>query len=296
LSMGTEGMMMHFLLKSMEMGVDGLIFGPEDARRDQEAFPERLSALASHVSLAASAHAAHEIADRLATESGSGLAHLLWTGMSLGALKGILFAAMAPTRDRTVVYSHFVTPVCPEPVPPPTDQEYRRFVWGELGTMARLTAELMWKDFSDRTFRIHEDVARLVRPGLLPRYARSMPWSRSSTLFAQEWRRAVASGAGGAAAAQLPPERLTTFELFDRDVGAPIDVWRQKLQRQIEAGTTRVLIHHGRHGDAARLSFQRRRAQAIRFIVDEIYAGRPVDELIHPLAAATLSGGRVGHE
>src|ERR1700736_808359 len=59
LSLGPEGMTMHFLLKSMEMGVDVVVFGPERSRADRRLDADGRRRIASQVSLPNSAHACH---------------------------------------------------------------------------------------------------------------------------------------------------------------------------------------------------------------------------------------------
>ena len=295
LSLGPEGMTMHFLLKSMEMGVDGVVFGPELSRSDQRLDEDARRRIASQVSLPNSAYACHQVADRLAAEAGADLGHMLWAGISLGAMKGILFAAMAPPH-RTMVYSHFVAPVCPNPITSGSEQDLGKFLLGELAALFRGSAELIWKDVRDRTFRVHENVARVVRPGLLLRYLRSVRPDSAFRVFTHEWGRAAATGAAGTGATWLPMERLATFELFDTDLFAPVDEWEQKLRRQIDTGTTRIVVHHGRHLDATRLSFQKRRAATLKSVIGEIYRGTPVDELAHPLAATEGDGPQVGEQ
>jgi hypothetical protein len=283
LSLGPEGMVMHFLLKAMETGVHGLAFGPERTRTGVKHTREEMTQVASRLSFAGSAHAAHLIADRLEEQTSADLSHMLWTGVSLGAMKGISFSALAPARQRTMVYGHFVVPVAPNPVPRPTAEQLRRYQRTEFGALMRLSAELMWHDVKDRTLRVHENVFRVSRPGLLWRYVSSMPQEPVFQIFTDAWRDAVISGDAGVAASKLPLDRLTTFELFDKDEGGPPEQWREKLKRQIARGTARVIVKHGRHGDAIRLTHQKVRARAIKSIVDAVHAGTPVDELRHPL-------------
>jgi hypothetical protein len=244
--------------------------------------PDDSAQIATGLSLSNSAHAAHTIADRLGAEQGVDLSHMLWNGISLGAVKGIAFATLAPTYQRTMVYSHFVAPVCPNPEPVPTKRDVRRFMIGELGAMFRGTTELMMSDMMNRRPGVHADVARMIGPGLMSRYAKSAPRDRVTRTFAEAWRLAVVSGDAGTMGNRLPLDRLTTFELFDRDQGSPPDAWREKLDPQISAGTTRVVLLRGRHSDAARLSFQRKRARAIADIIDQVNAGVPVAEIDHP--------------
>jgi hypothetical protein len=282
LSLGPEGMVMHFLLKMMEMGVDGIVFGPERSRTDLSLDDTELRKIAGQISFPSSAHAAHLVADRLAVESSTDLSHMLWTGVSLGAMKGIMFSALAPERKRTMVYCHFVVPVAPNPIPSPTPEELRRFQRREFGGLMRLSGELLWHDVRDRTVRIHENVLRASGPGLLWRYARSAPGGRVFRIFTEAWREAVVSGDAGRAAVALPIDRLTTFELFETDEGGSPEEWREKLQRQLDSGAARLVIKKGRHTDALRLSHQRGRARAIKAIVRAVHAGTPVVELEHP--------------
>ncbi len=282
LGAGPDGMIMHFLLKSMEAGIDGIAFGPERSRSDLKLGPADRALIATRLSLPNSAHAAHAVAARLAAEQGVDLSHMLWNGISLGAVKGIAFATLAPTYQRTMVYSHFVAPICPNPEPVASKRDVRRFMIGELGAMFRSTAELMMSDLGNRRLRVHADVARMLGPGLMSRYAKSTPRDSVTRTFAEAWRIAVVSGDAGTMGNRLPLDRLTTFELFDRDQGSPSDAWREKLDRQISAGTTRVVLSRGRHSDAARLSFQRKRARALADIIYQVNAGIPVAELAHP--------------
>ena len=114
LSLGPEGVVMHFLMKSMEAGLDGIVFGPERSHRDVTD-PGEMHALASTFTFARTAHVSHLVCDHLAATTSSDLEHMLWTGVSLGAMKGIAFGAFAPSRGRRMVYSQFVVPVCPYP-------------------------------------------------------------------------------------------------------------------------------------------------------------------------------------
>jgi hypothetical protein len=283
LSLGPEGLVMHFLLKVMEMGVDGLVFGPERSRSDVALDEAEVGEIARRISFASSARAAHLVADRLAVEASTDLSHMLWTGVSLGAMKGIMFSALARERKRTMVYGHFVVPVAPNPIPSPTPAELRQFQWGEFGALIRLSGDLLWHDVRDRTLRIHENVARVSRPGLLWRYARSVPREQVFRVFAAAWRDAVVSGEAGRAAVTLPVDRLTTFELFDRDEGGSPDEWREKLRHQLDGGATRLVVKRGRHTDALRLSHQQERARAIKAVVGAVQAGTPVEQLEHPV-------------
>jgi hypothetical protein len=284
LSLGPEGMVMHFLLKSMEMGIDGLVFGPERSQSDIPRRSPRVREIASRVSFIESARASHLIANRLSAETSADLRHMLWAGLSLGAMKGITFAAMAPEWKRTMVYAHFVVPVCPEPMPAPTSMELRRFQRTEMGAMMRLSYELMWHDMRDRNFGVHPNVLRVYRPGLAMRYAQSTPRDSVFQIFTEAWRDEVISGVVGVAASTLPTDRLTTFELFDKDEGGRPDAWQRKLRRQLAAGTTRLVVKRGRHTDALRLSHQRGRARAMYRVVRAVRAGTPVEELTHPIA------------
>jgi hypothetical protein len=208
---------------------------------------------------------------------------MLWAGVSLGAMKGIAFSAMAPARKRAVVYGHFVVPVAPNPVPAPSAADLRRFQRREVGAVMRLSTELLWHDVRDRTLRIHENVVRAMGPGLMLRYVRSIPRDRVFRIFTEAWRDAVITGDAGSTAMTLPSDRLFTFELFDKDDGGSPLEWTPKLRRQMETGNTRVVVRRGRHTDALRLSHQRRRADALKAIVRSVHQGTPVAELKHPL-------------
>ncbi|MGD9795175.1 MAG: hypothetical protein AB7V43_17020, partial [Acidimicrobiia bacterium] len=263
LSLGPDGMVMHFLLRSMEGGLDGLVFGPERSRSDVDVSAVDRRRIADSLTLPNSAQAAHRLADHLAQHHSVDLRHVVWVGISLGAIKGILFSALAPSFDRTVVYSHFVAPVCPAPMAAPTEAEYRRFLFGELGALFRTSGELIAKDVRDRTIGIHENVMRIARPGLLMRYARSAPRDSAFHMFTTAWREAIVNGDAGRGARSLPLERLTTFELFDRDSGSPVEQWREQLRRQLRSGSCRLVVEHGLHTDAVRLSNQAKRAKAV---------------------------------
>ena len=149
--------------------------------------------------------------------------------------------------------------------------------------MFRGSAELMWKDLRDRSFRLHENVARVAQPGLLQLYLRSAPRGSAFRVFTDAWGKAAVTGVAGTGATWLPSDRLTTFELFDMDAAGPAGEWKQKLRQQLDAGTTRVVVNHGRHSDAVRLSFQRRRATTIKTLIGEIHSGTEVDNLTHPI-------------
>ncbi len=282
LSMGPDGLMMHFLIKAMEAGTDVVVFGPERASRDVRTDRDERDALANRLSLANTAHAAHVVADHLQQTTGADLSHLVWAGVSLGAIKGISFAALAPERRRTMVYSHFVAPVCPEPMNAPDAAAMRRYMLGELGAMFRSSGELMLKDARDRSLRMFTDVAALARPGLLARYARSAPRDSEFRAVTKGWQRSIVGGDPGRAALALPPEKLTTFELFDQDNGNPPEAWHRLLAPQLGRGI-RILDRHGHHSDSIRLSHQRRRARIIQRVVDAVAAGTPIEELAHPL-------------
>ncbi len=283
LSLGPDGLITHFLLKVMERGTDGLVFGPERSRTDVPLDLAEIRGIARRINFASGAQASHLVVDRLSADTSTDLSHMLWTGVSLGAMKGIMFSALGPPRARTIVYGHFVVPVAPNPMPTPTAEQLRRFQRSELGALVRLSSELMVHDVRDRTLKIHENVARASRPGLLWHYASSMPRGQVFRIFTEAWRDAVVSGDAGRAAAALPTDRLTTFELFDRDEGGPPGQWREKLQRQLDAGTTRVVVKRGRHTDALRLSNQRERARAMRAVITAVHSGVPVTDLAHPL-------------
>lgn len=284
LSLGPDGLVMHFLLKSMGSGLDGIVFGPERSRRGITGV-EEIRHLAGQVSFPRTAHVSHLVCDRLAAETSTDLDHLLWTGTSLGAMKGITFAAFAPGRGRQMVYSHFIVPAAPYPQASPTPQQLRRFQRRELGAMMRLSTELLAHDLQRRMFRINGNVVRAMRPGLVVRYARSVPNDSVSNVFTAGWRDAVVSGDAGVAATQLPADRLATFELFDRDEAGPVDAWTQLLGDQV-GEAIRIVIKHGRHTDALRIPHQTDRARRIQRLLREIRDGVPLDELTHPYASA----------
>ena len=153
-----------------------------------------------------------------------------------------------------------------------------------MGALLRLSTELVWHDVRDRTWRIHQNVVRAMGPGLMMRYARSMPRDRVFRMFTEAWRDAVITGDAGTEAMALPTDRLFTFELFDKDGGGLPNDWMPKLRSQLETGNTHVVVRHGRHTDALRLSHQRGRARALKTIVQAVHRGTPVDELVHPYA------------
>jgi pimeloyl-ACP methyl ester carboxylesterase len=279
LSLGPEGLIMHFLLKSMETGLDGIAFGPERAERTRDV--DAIRACAGQMSFPRTAHVSHLVCDRLAAMTSTDLGHMLWTGVSLGAMKGMAFAAFAPERDRRMVYSQFVVPVCPFPEPLPSAEELRRFSRGELGAMVRLSSGLVAHDMRRRMFSVNPNVLRAVRPGLMARYARSMPRDSVSSIFTEAWRTAVVSGDGGVAATRLPADRLATFELFDHDEGGRADAWRLRLEGKL-GGSIRVIVKRGRHTDAMRLSNQTSRARHIGRVLRQLRDGVPVEELSHP--------------
>lgn len=282
MGIGTDGMMTHFMLKAVEGGLDVVLFGPERVRRQLPGHADRVREVVSNISLPGSAHALHLIADEVARAHATDLTHMLWSGVSLGALKGILFNVLAPTHGRVMVYSHYAAPVCPDPVQPPTDREYRRWKMQQLGSVARVTSELMWNDLRKNAFPIHFDVMRLIRPTLTAHYGRSAPLGGGGAkrLCVPEWQKEVTSGVAGLAAHLLPEGRLTTFELFEGDGSA--DSWRKKLAAPITAGTTVVTVHPRPHGDAVRLSLQRRRLAYLTTVMKAIDSGTPVEELTHP--------------
>ena len=282
LSLGPEGIVMHFLLKSMEAGIDGLVFGPERSRRGVNDESE-IRAIAKQITFQSSALANHLVCDRLANRASTDLSTMMWTGTSLGAMKGITFAAAAPERGRTMVYSQFVVPACPNPQALPTEAELRKFQRDELGAMARLSAELLAHDMRDRMFQLNRSVARSMRPGLLVRYARSIPRDSVSRIFTEAWRAAVVSGDGGGAATRLPSNRLATFELFDHDDAGPVEAWREKLA-DVLGESVRIVVKRGHHTDSLRLSHQRDRAVHIGRLIRAVRTGTPVDELAHPYA------------
>jgi hypothetical protein len=272
---------MHFLLKSMEAGLDGIVFGPELCSPHLGEHAAR--AIAGQVSFPASAHVAHLVCDRLALDTSTDLSHMLWTGVSLGAMKGISFAALAPLRGRTMVYSHFVVPASPNPQPLPDADGLRRFQRAELGALARLSAELLAHDMRDRMFRINGNVLRAVRPGLMYRYAQSVPRDSVSRIFTEAWRAAVCSGDAGVAAAALPRNRMATFELFDDDDAGPVDEWRATLGAVL-SDNVRLVVKRGRHTDALRLKHQQDRGRHIGRMLRAVRDGVAVDDLPHPYA------------
>ena len=273
---------MHFLLKSMESGLDGIVFGPERSRQGI-ADVERIRALAGQVSFARTAQVSHSVCDWLAAETSADLQYMLWTGASLGAMKGIAFAASAPQRGRRMVYSHFVVPAAPYPQQSPTERELRRFNRGQLGAMMRLSTELLAHDIQRRMFSVNGNVMRAMRPGLVVRYAQSMPSDSVSSIFTAGWRDAVVTGDAGVAATQLPADRLATFELFDRDEAGPVDQWTDRLDGKV-GQAIRIVVKHGRHTDALRISHQTDRARRMGRLVHQIRDGVPLDQLNHPYA------------
>ncbi|MET0144900.1 MAG: hypothetical protein ABW328_08965 [Ilumatobacteraceae bacterium] len=283
LSVGPDGMMMHLLLRTMDLGVDVVVFGPERGPSDQHIGREERQRLAGQLSLPRSAVAAHVIADRLAAETGSDMSTMLWTGISLGAIKGILFAALAPRHGRALAYGHFTVPVCPQPMDAPDDRQMRRYVFGELGAMFRASGELAWKDMRDRSLAMPANVMRVAQPGLLTRYLRSAPQGSEFKMFTSAWQQVIVNGDVGIAAAGLPRDRPTTYELFDRDNGNPPDVWTRVLADQTAEGSARIVIRHGRHSDAVRLSHQRWRGVLLRRVIDQVHCGTPPDQITHPL-------------
>jgi hypothetical protein len=282
LSLGPEGLLMHFLLKSMDAGLDGIVFGPE--RSTSEARDETaVRAAARGITFPSTAHVSHLICDRLATETSTDLATMLWTGVSLGAIKGITFVATAPEHGRTIAYSQFVVPASPNPQPFPTEEELRRFMREEIGAMARVSAELLAHDMRDRMFSLNQSVLRSVRPGLMMRYAKSVPRDSVSRIFTEAWRNAVVTGDAGVAASALPTDRLVTFELYDADAAGPVAEWQERL-REVSGTSIRVVVKHGHHTDSLRLSNQRERARHIGKILAAVRAGTPIAELTHPYA------------
>ena len=282
LSLGPEGLVMHFLMKSMEAGLDGIVFGPERSRPDITDEDERRQ-VASTLTFARSAHVSHLVCDRLAETTSTNLDHMLWTGVSLGAMKGIAFGATAPTHGRRMVYSHFVVPVCPYPIEAPSDDELRRFNRSEFGAMLRLSSELLAHDVRSRVFRLNQNVVRAMRPGLVVRYARSVPRDSVSNIFTAGWRDAVVSGDAGVAATKLPSGDLATFELFDLDEGYTTQDWTRRLGDRL-GDRIRIVERHGRHTDALRLSQQNDRGRHLGRLMRDIRAGVPIDELTHPYA------------
>ena len=282
LSLGTEGLVMHSLLRSMESGVDGIVFGPERSPTSVRDVDEA-RALAREMTFPKCARVSHLVCDHLSRTTSTDLEHMLWTGVSLGAMKGIAFAAFAPMHGRKMVFSQFVVPACPYPRALPTDDELRRFTHDEFGALIRLSAELLAHDLRKRMFTLNQNVARAMRPGLVVRYARSAPRDSVSNLFTEGWRDAVVSGDAGVAATRLPADRLATFELFDDDEGGPCDEWSRRLDGKL-GNAIRIDVKPGRHTDALRLSNQMARARQVASLVQQIRDGVPVDELTHPRA------------
>lgn len=281
LSLGPEGLVMHFLLKSMEAGLDGVVFGPERSARGIDDTSE-IRALAEQVSFRRTADVSHLVCDHLAQADSSDLGHMLWVGTSLGAMKGIAFSALAPHRDRRMVYSQFVVPACPFPRPPATEEEeLKAFGRAELGAMVRLSAELLAHDARSRMFRLNQNVVRALRPGLTFRYASSMPRDSISRIFTAGWRHAVVSGEAGVEATKLPTDGLATFELYDGDEAGTVEDWERRLEGQL-GDSIRTVVRGGRHTDALRISHQADRARHIGHVVSQIRRGVPVDELRHP--------------
>jgi hypothetical protein len=280
LSLGPEGPVMHSLLKAMERGLDGIVFGPERSP-DHVTDHAEVERLASTMSFPMCAHVSHLVCDHLAETTSTDLSNMLWMGVSLGAMKGLTFAAFAPVRRRRVVYAQFVVPVCPFPQAPPTEEELKRFTRGERGAMVRLSAGLLAHDMRSRMFQLNQNVARALRPGLTMRYLRAMPRDSVSNLFTEGWRDAVVSGDAGVAASRLPAGELATFELYDRDEGYTTADWRRRLGDVVG---DRVLIveKRGRHTDALALPNQNERERNIGRVVRAIRQGVPIEEIEHP--------------
>lgn len=282
LSLGPEGIVMHFLMKSMEAGLDGIVFGPERSHPDISDRDE-IEALAAQVSFARTAHVSHLVCDHLAESESTDLGNMLWTGVSLGAIKGIAFSAFAPKRSRKMLYSHFVVPVCPFPIDAPSDEELKRFTRSELGAMMRLSAEVLAHDVRSRVFRLNQNVLKAVRPGLSLRYAQSVPRDSVSNIFTAGWRDAVVTGDAGVAATQLSSDDLATFELFDGDDGYTTEAWQERLSGVL-GDRVRIIERGGRHTDAMRLSHQNDRGRHLGRMLRQLRAGTSVDELTHPYA------------
>jgi hypothetical protein len=283
LSLGPEGAVMHLALRTIERGLDVLVIGPERTDRDRTADTGSVEQVAARVAFPTTARAGHLIADHLTDVAGADLRHMLWTGISLGAMKGLHFAALAAEFGRTVVYGHFTVPVSPRPMPTPTASELRRFMRGEAPALARMAGELIVKDVRDRTLRIHQNIARLSDPWLVSRYLRSTPLDKEFRTFTEAWRRNVITGDAGHAARLLPTDRLNTIELYDRDRGGQPDDWRAVLGDRIDGPSLRMMVSRGRHTDAMRLTGQNRRAKLVWDVIDQIDRGVAVDELEHPL-------------
>lgn len=282
LSLGPEGLTMHTLMKAMAVGIDAVVFGPERSQRGVDD-TEEVRLLAKQMSFARTAHVSHLVCDHLASTAGADLRHMLWTGVSLGAMKGITFAAFAPLHERTLVYSQFVVPACPYPQTPPSRKDLRRYQRSEMGAMLRQSSELMAHDMRKRMFRLNTNVARSLRPGLSMRYAQAFPRDSVSAIFTEGWRDAVCTGDAGIAATHLPADRLATFDLFDRDRAGSVEDWSTRL-RGVLSDRIRVVIRHGRHTDAMRLSHQNDRAKHIGKVLAQLRRGVQVEDLTHPYA------------
>lgn len=282
LSLGPEGLVMHFLLKSMEAGLDGIVFGPERSPNGVDD-PDEIRARAAQVSFARTAHVSHLICDHLADATSTDLEHMLWTGVSLGAMKGITFSAFAPLRGRRMVYAQFVVPACPYPEAPPTEADLKRFNRAEFGALVRLSTELLAHDMRSRMFNLNQNVMRAMRPGLMMRYAQSMPRDSVSNIFTEAWRDQVVTGDAGVAATRLPADALATFEIFDNDEAGSVHDWERRLGGQL-GESIRLVVKRGRHTDAMRISNQSDRARHIGRVLRQIRDGVPLDELSHPYA------------
>lgn len=280
LSLGPEGLTMHFLMKSMAAGVDGIVFGPERTPLDVKD-RDAMAVTAGLVSFPRFGVVAHDICDRITAHDGVDLDHMLWNGVSLGAMKGIAFAAAASLRNRRVIYSQFVAPAGPNPMEQPTNAQLRRFQRSEMGGMLRLSGELMAHDIGKQMLRLNFNVARATQPGLMMRYARSMPTDRVSNVFTAAWRNAVISGDAGVIANELPVDQLATFELYDRDEASNPSGWAPRLEHVV-SDRIRIVVRHGHHVDALRLGNQADRARRIGYVVRQVRRGVGVDELTHP--------------
>lgn len=280
LSLGPEGPVMHSLLKAMEHGLDGIVFGPERSP-DNVSDQTEVERLASTMSFPMCAHVSHLVCDHIAETTSTDLSNMLWTGVSLGAMKGLTFAAFAPVRGRRVAYAQFVVPVCPFPQARPTEGELKRFTRGERGAIVRLSAGLLAHDMRSRMFQLNRHVARSLRPGLTMRYLRAMPRDSVSNLFTEGWRNAVVSGDAGLAASRLPDDELATFELFDRDEGYTTEDWRRRLG-DVLGDRVRIVEKRGQHTDALALPNQEARERHIGRVVRAIRSGVPIEEIEHP--------------
>jgi hypothetical protein len=316
LSLGPEGISMHFMLTMMKQGVDGILFGPERARKDLGMGEDGQREVASRLSLPSSADAMHKMADRLAEERGIDLGSLLWGGISLGAIKGLAFAALGPDHNRRISYGHFAVPVRPNPAPVPTEREFRRFALAEAPATLRFAGGVVLRDIRKarqqmradlrrhrqpaelmrdmvNPLRLHMDIARMLVPGGLARhYAHSFPRDPEFKIFTLGWLRAIATGDAGVAAQHLPLDQMFTLELFNQDQGGTYAEWAEKTTLQRAAGSTYVIEEQGKHSDALNLAHQQKRAGWLKSVIRRLQAGVPIEEIAHPLASRPARSSR----